>query len=51
MGQAVTEMIVSVPGEIDARQLAAQLVDKARAEGVDLVGPAGLLTGLTNTVL
>ena len=51
MGQAVTEMIVPVPGEIDAQQLAAQLVEKARAEGVDLVGPGGLLTGLTKTVL
>ena len=47
----MTEMIVSVPGEIDAQQLAAQLVEKARAEGVDLVGPGGLLTGLTKTVL
>jgi putative transposase len=47
----VTEMIVPVPGEIDAQQLAAQLVEKARAEGVDLVGPGGLLTGLTKTVL
>ena len=28
-----------------------QLVEKARAEGVDLVGPGGLLTGLTKTVL
>ncbi len=44
-------MIVPVPGEIDAQQLAAQLVEKARAEGVDLVGPGGLLTGLTKTVL
>ncbi len=47
----MTEMIVPVPGEIDAQQLAAQLVEKARAEGVDLVGPGGLLTGLTKTVL
>jgi transposase-like protein len=31
--------------------LAAQLVERARAEGVDLVGPGGLLTGLTKTVL
>jgi putative transposase len=47
----VTEMIESVPREIDAQQLAAQLVEQARAEGVDLVGPGGLLTGLTKTVL
>jgi putative transposase len=44
-------MIESVPREIDAQQLAAQLVEQARAEGVDLVGPGGLLTGLTKTVL
>ncbi|WP_239088146.1 IS256 family transposase [Planosporangium mesophilum] len=36
---------------MDAQQLAAELVDKARAEGIDLVGPRGLLTGLTKTVL
>jgi putative transposase len=47
----VTEMIEFVPGEMDVQQLAAQLVEKARAEGVDLVGPGGLLTGLTKTVL
>ena len=39
-----------MPREIDAQQLAAQLVEKARAEGVDLGGPGGLLTGLTKTV-
>ena len=44
-------MIVPVSGEIDAQQLAAQLVEKARAEGIELVGPGGLLTGLTKTVL
>jgi hypothetical protein len=27
------------------------LVEQARAEGVELVGPGGLLTGLTKTVL
>jgi hypothetical protein len=40
-GQAVTEMIESVAKEIDARQLAAQLVEQARIEGVDLSAPAG----------
>src|SRR5438270_3709992 len=44
-------MIESVPKEIDAQQLAAELVGAARAEGVELVGPGGLLTGLTKTVL
>ena len=38
------------PKEIDARQLAAQLVEQARTEGIELVGPDGLLTGLTKTV-
>jgi putative transposase len=47
----MTDIIESVPKEINAQQLAAQLVEQARAEGVDLVGPGGLLTGLTKTVL
>ena len=47
----MTETISSMPEQIDAQQLAQQLVEKARAEGVDLVGPGGLLTGLTKTVL
>jgi transposase-like protein len=45
------EIIDAMPKEIDARQLAAQLVEQARAEGIDLVGLDGLLTGLTKTVL
>src|SRR5688500_10659952 len=44
-------MIDSVTGEIDAQQLAEQLIAKARSEGIDLVGPGGVLTGLTKTVL
>jgi putative transposase len=50
----VTDIIESVPKpkqSDDVQQLAAQLVERARAEGVDLVGPGGLLTGLTKTVL
>jgi putative transposase len=47
----VTETISPVPEQIDTQQLAQQLVERARAEGVDLVGPNGLLTGLTKTVL
>ncbi|HZN76793.1 MAG TPA: IS256 family transposase [Micromonosporaceae bacterium] len=35
----------------DQRQLAQDLVDRARAEGVQLVGEGGLLTGLTKSVL
>jgi hypothetical protein len=33
----VTDIIESVPKEINAQQLAARLVEQARAEGVDLV--------------
>ena len=47
----MTDIIESVPKPIDAQQLAAELVEQARAEGVELVGPGGLLTGLTKTVL
>ena len=47
----MTETISPMPEQIDAQQLARQLVEQARADGVDLVGPGGLLTGLTKTVL
>src|SRR3954470_3165378 len=47
----MTDTIGPMPARIDQQQLAQQLVDAARAEGVELVGPAGLLTGLTKTVL
>ena len=47
----MTETISPMSEQIDAQQLAQQLVEQARAEGVDLVGPGGLLTGLTKTVL
>lgn len=33
------------------RLLAEELVEQARAEGAELIGPGGLLTGLTKTVL
>jgi putative transposase len=33
------------------QQLAEQLVERAKTEGLDLVGPDGVLTGLTKTVL
>jgi putative transposase len=32
-------------------QLAKELVERARSEGAQLVGPGGLLTGLTKMVL
>ena len=37
--------------EVERHQFAQQLVDQAKSEGVDLIGPGGLLTGLTKTVL
>jgi putative transposase len=37
-------------GGLDVR-LARELIDQARAEGVSLVGPDGLLAGVTKTVL
>jgi putative transposase len=47
----MTEMIEPMPAAIDQEQLARDLVERARAEGVELVGPGGLLTGLTKAVL
>jgi transposase-like protein len=35
----------------EERELAVQIVDRARSEGLDLVGPGGVLTGLTKQVL
>jgi hypothetical protein len=46
----MTEMIEPLPAAIDQEQLARELVERARTEGVELVGPGGLLTGLTKTV-
>jgi putative transposase len=37
--------------EDDKQRWAQRLVEQAREQGVDLVGPGGLLTGLTKTVL
>jgi putative transposase len=36
---------------IDQEQLARDIVEQARAQGLELVGPGGLLTGLTKRVL
>jgi len=47
----VTEMIGAVPEQSDHQQLVQELVERARAEGLELIGPGGLLTGLTKTVL
>ena len=47
----MTEMIEPMAAQIDQQRLAQELVDKARAEGVELVGQGGLLTGLMKSVL
>lgn len=46
----MTETIEPMTAQIDQQQLAEELVDKARAEGVELVGQGGLLTGLMKSV-
>ena len=51
MSQTI-EMIDPVTGEIiDQQQVAEQLLAQAKEQGVSLVGPGGLLGGLTKTVL
>lgn len=47
----MTETIEPVPDRIDQQQLAQQLIDTAREQGVELVGPGGMLAELTKTVL
>ncbi len=47
----MTGAIEPMPAQIDQQRLAQQLVGSARAEGVELIGPGGLLTWLTKTVL
>src|SRR6516225_5576455 len=59
-GQVVTDTIDLTSSEVgtggsaertSVEQLAVQLMDRARDEGVSLVGPGGLLSGLTKTLL
>lgn len=45
------EMIEPMSAQIDQQQLAQQLVKSARSEGIELVGPDGMLTGPTKQVL
>lgn len=45
----MTETIEPVVATIDHQQLAQDLVEAARADGVELIGPGGLLTGGTKT--
>jgi transposase-like protein len=50
-GPTVNDRLEPMSAQIDQRELAQQLVESARSEGVELVGPDGMLTGLTKTVL
>src|SRR5690242_19140001 len=60
-GQAVTDTMtettpasgdgVGSPGVLSDVEVARQLMERARAEGVKLVGPGGLLAELTKTVI
>jgi len=47
----VTGTIEPMPAQIDQQRVAQDLVEQARAEGMQLVGDDGLLTGLTKSVL
>ena len=47
----MTETIESMPTRTDQQQFDQAQVEQARSEGVELIGPGGLLTGLTKTVL
>ena len=49
----MTEIIEAMPNlnGMDQQQFAQALVAQARSEGVELIGPGGLLTGLTKSVL
>jgi hypothetical protein len=47
----VAETIEPMAAQIDQQQLAEELVAPGRADGVQLIGEGGLLTGLTKSVL
>jgi putative transposase len=47
----VAETIEPMAAQIDQQQLAEELVAQARADGVQLIGEGGLLTGLTKSVI
>src|SRR6476619_4838545 len=47
----MTETIEVMPTRLDQQHFAQALVEQARSEGVELIGPGGLLTGLTKAVL
>ena len=47
----MSETLDPVATEVDQRQLAEQLLAQAKEQGVELVGPNGLLNQLTKNVL
>ena len=47
----MTDNIEAMTPQTDQQELAEQLVEQARADGVELIGPGGLLTGLTSKVI
>jgi transposase-like protein len=47
----MTESIEAMMPHVNEQELAEQLVEQARADGVELIGPGGLLTGLTSKVI
>ena len=47
----MTDSIEAMTPQVDQQELAEQLVEQARADGVELIGPGGLLTGLTSRVI
>ena len=51
MSDVTTPSVPEGEGRTADETLALELVERARSEGVDLVGPGGLLTDLTKTVL
>jgi putative transposase len=51
-GLEMDVMVDPVTGEIiDEKKLAQQLLEQSQRQGVGLIGPGGLLSGLTKTVL
>jgi putative transposase len=47
----MTDSIEAMTPPVDEQELAEQLVEQARVDGVELIGPGGLLTGLTSKVI
>jgi len=50
-GAVMSDVTTPPPEQCEERTVDEALVERARREGVELVGPGGLLTGLTKTVL